>query len=188
MDNRSHLLECALALFAARGYEAVGVQEIVDTAGVTKPTLYHHFTSKRGLLDALLEKYFSEMNTVLREAADYHHDVPLTLEAVACASFEFARRQPDFYRMQIGMHFSSPDSEPSQAVRRFSMERYTIMEELFRLAALDHGNMKGRQRAYAATFLGMIDTYVGLYINSQVELNDVLVHQAVHQFMHGIFS
>ena len=33
MDNRSRLLECALDLFTARGYDAVGVQEIVDAAG-----------------------------------------------------------------------------------------------------------------------------------------------------------
>ena len=32
MDNRSNILECAMALFAARGYDAVGIQEIVDAA------------------------------------------------------------------------------------------------------------------------------------------------------------
>ena len=30
-----------------KGYDAVGVQEIVDTAGITKPTLYYYFGSKR---------------------------------------------------------------------------------------------------------------------------------------------
>ena len=43
MDNRARLLDCAQDLFAARGYDAVGVQEIVEAAGVTKPTLYHYF-------------------------------------------------------------------------------------------------------------------------------------------------
>jgi TetR/AcrR family transcriptional regulator len=56
MDNRSALLTHALQLFAARGYDAVGVQEIVEAAGITKPTLYHYFGSKRGLLDTLLAK------------------------------------------------------------------------------------------------------------------------------------
>ena len=54
MDNRSKILSCALKLFSARGYDAVGVQEIVDAAGITKPTLYHYFGSKRGLLETLL--------------------------------------------------------------------------------------------------------------------------------------
>ena len=41
MDNRELLLNTALELFHAKGYDAVGVQEIVDRAGVTKPTLYY---------------------------------------------------------------------------------------------------------------------------------------------------
>ena len=50
MDNRELLLNTALELFHAKGYDAVGVQEIVDRAGVTKPTLYYYFGSKLGLL------------------------------------------------------------------------------------------------------------------------------------------
>ena len=53
MDNRSAILSNALRLFAARGYDAVGIQEIVDEAGITKPTLYHYFGSKQGLLESL---------------------------------------------------------------------------------------------------------------------------------------
>ena len=53
---------------------------------------------------------------------------------------------------------------------------------------MDHGNMKGRQRAYAATFLGLINTYASLGLNGYAELNQALVNNAVHQFMHGIFS
>ena len=50
MDNRELLLNTALELFHAKGYDAVGVQEIVEKAGVTKPTLYYYFGSKLGLL------------------------------------------------------------------------------------------------------------------------------------------
>ena len=47
-DNRAKILACAMQLFAARGYDAVGVQEIVDAVGIAKPTLYHFFGSKAG--------------------------------------------------------------------------------------------------------------------------------------------
>lgn len=47
MDNKEKILQCALELFYARGYDAVGVQEIAETAGVTKPTLYYYFGSKK---------------------------------------------------------------------------------------------------------------------------------------------
>ena len=40
--------------FYEKGYDAIGVQEIADAAGVTKPTLYHYFGSKYGLLQAVI--------------------------------------------------------------------------------------------------------------------------------------
>lgn len=48
MDNRERILQCALELFYAKGYDAVGVQEIAQKAGITKPTLYYYFGSKYG--------------------------------------------------------------------------------------------------------------------------------------------
>ena len=42
-DTRAELLDGALDLFAAYGYDGVGVQQICNAAGVAKPTLYHHF-------------------------------------------------------------------------------------------------------------------------------------------------
>lgn len=43
MDNREKILKCALNLFYTKGYDAVGVQEIAESAGVTKPTLLSLF-------------------------------------------------------------------------------------------------------------------------------------------------
>ena len=36
MDNRENILTCALELFYQRGYDAVGIQEICQAAGITK--------------------------------------------------------------------------------------------------------------------------------------------------------
>ena len=61
MENREKLLSCALDLFYARGYDAVGIQEIVDAAGVTKPTMYYYFGSKKGLLEDLIQGIFNDL-------------------------------------------------------------------------------------------------------------------------------
>ncbi len=188
MDNKTRLLECALELFAARGYDAVGIQEIVDAAGVTKPTLYHYFNSKRGLLDALLAANFAALIAQAEQTTEYRHDLVLTLEKTARAYFDYAREHPAFYRLHLTLYFASPNSEPHQAVMDYQRRLYRMLEDLFAAAATDHGNMRGRQKLYAATFMGMINTYIGLFLSTGIELNDQLVYQAVHQFMHGIFS
>jgi len=188
MDNRSMLILCALRLFAARGYDAVSVQEVVDAAGVTKPTLYHYFGSKRGLLDALLIQHFDDLYRSVEQAATYRGDLPLTLNEVAAAYFNYAREHKSFYRLQLSTWFAPPHSDAFQAVDSLEERQQRLIENLFVQAADDHGNMRGRHRAYAATFLGMINTYVGLSLNGYLQLDDDLVHRAVHQFMYGIFS
>jgi len=188
MDTRDLLLDCALRLFAARGYDAVGVQEIVAAAGVTKPTLYHYFGSKRGLLEALLGGYFAQLNQVVREGADYHGNLPGTLKRLTAVLFAFARANPAFYRLQLALWFAPEQSEGFQVVSELNRIQYDLIEALFLRAAQDHGNMRARQRAYATTYLGMINTYVGMALNGFAQLDEKLVEQAVHQFQHGIYS
>ena len=188
MDNRANILTCALQLFATRGYDGVGVQEIVDAAGVTKPTLYHYFGSKQGLLETLLEEFFGPFFISLEEASVYRRDLPLTLNLLTTAYFQFANENRLYYRMVLAMWFAPVESVAFQAVLSLNEKQQQLLEGVFAQASQDHGNMKGRQRAYAATFLGMINTYIGLALNGYVQLNDELVYRAVHQFMYGIFS
>jgi TetR/AcrR family transcriptional regulator len=188
MDNRSKILSCALELFAARGYDAVGVQEIVDAACITKPTLYHYFGSKRGLLETLLAVESAPMFAAIERAASYRGDLSLTLHRVAAAYFGYAQAHRLTYRMQLAMWFAPPDSDAHVAVSGLNGRQQQLLETLFVQAAEDHGNMRGRHRAYAATFLGMVHTYVGLALNGYVVLDDDLTYRAVHQYMHGIFS
>lgn len=188
MDNRAKILDCALRLFAGQGYDAVGVQEIVDAAGITKPTLYHYFGSKHGLLEALLETHFSQLNQAVRVAATYQGDLPATLTRLVKVFFQYARENPTFYHLQLALWFAPRDSAAQQAVTRWFLEQYQVIEGVFIQAAHDHGNMRGRQRAYATTLTGMVNTYIGMALNGYTQLDDTLVYQAVHQFQHGIYS
>jgi TetR/AcrR family transcriptional regulator len=187
-DNRANILTQALELFAERGYDAVGVQEIAAAAGVTKPTLYHYFGSKAGLLEILLSSHFDLFIECVRSAALYRGDLPLTLTNVAQACFTFARQDPAFYRFQLSMNFAPPESDPAKVMRQFNENQYELIEHIFIQATNDHGNMRGRHQRYAVTFRGIIDTYIGLFLNGYIHLNDEVMVQAVHQFMHGIYS
>jgi AcrR family transcriptional regulator len=188
MDNRSTILSCALELFASYGYDAVGVQRIAEAAQVTKPTLYHYFGSKQGLLEALLKTHFSKLRQAIEQATAYNGDLPLALHNVTMAYFNFSNQNPVFYRMQLTMWFAPTYSETFKAVSAFNEKQQDLLENLFVQAASQHGNLKGRHQTYAATFLGMINTYIALSLNDYVELDPVLGHKAVHQFMHGIFA
>lgn len=55
-DPRERILESSYDLFARRGIRDVGIDEVIDRAGVAKATLYRHFLSKDDLVLAFLER------------------------------------------------------------------------------------------------------------------------------------
>jgi AcrR family transcriptional regulator len=55
-DARERIVGSAYDLFSRRSVGSVGVDEVVDRAGVAKATLYRHFRSKDELVLAFLER------------------------------------------------------------------------------------------------------------------------------------
>jgi AcrR family transcriptional regulator len=55
-DARRRILDSAYELFSRRGIRAVGVDELIDRAGVAKATFYNHFPSKDELVLAFLRQ------------------------------------------------------------------------------------------------------------------------------------
>jgi AcrR family transcriptional regulator len=53
---RERILETSYELFSQRGIRAVGVDELIERAGVAKASLYRHFPSKDDLVVAFLER------------------------------------------------------------------------------------------------------------------------------------
>lgn len=188
LDNRSTILQGALTLFAARGYDAIGVQDIVAAAGVTKPTLYHYFGNKRGLLKTLVRERLAPLLTRLTEQTQYHGDLTLTLQQVVAAYFQFAQQEPGFYRMLLAMWIGPPDNDAFQVVAAAYAQQHQLLETMFTTAAADHGNMRGRHRLYAALFLGTIHTYISLFLNEHLALDMYAQQQCVQHFSYGIYS
>ncbi|WP_281310544.1 TetR/AcrR family transcriptional regulator [Flavobacterium flavigenum] len=55
--KRDEMIKIAYAIFYKNGFHATGVDAIVDNTGISKRTLYKHFTSKEGLIIATVNYY-----------------------------------------------------------------------------------------------------------------------------------
>ncbi|AWN17208.1 TetR/AcrR family transcriptional regulator [Salinisphaera sp. LB1] len=53
---RDGILDTATRLFAAQGYRATGINQIIREAGVAKASFYHHFPSKQALGEAFVQR------------------------------------------------------------------------------------------------------------------------------------
>lgn len=63
-------LETAIRLFQSRGYDAVGVAELVGELGIKPPSFYAAFGSKAGLLERAIERYSAGEANVFERARD----------------------------------------------------------------------------------------------------------------------
>ncbi len=67
-QRRAQLLEAANEMFSAKGYHAAAMDDIADAAGVSKPVLYQHFSSKLDLYLALLDQACDRLVEVVSQA------------------------------------------------------------------------------------------------------------------------
>jgi AcrR family transcriptional regulator len=79
---RERLLAAAGELFYAEGVHTVGIDRVIDRAGVAKASLYSTFGSKEGLVRAYLEDYQDRVLGRRRAAADAESDPVAAILAV----------------------------------------------------------------------------------------------------------
>lgn len=193
MDNREKILSCAMELFYERGYDAVGVQEIVEKAGVTKPTLYHYFGSKRGLLESMLNEHFVVMEEKLKAAAEHNASIPEVLYKIARAFFDGATGDPCFFLLMLSLFYSGRKSEGFQVVYPLIERYYRLYVSVFENGSNELGNMHGRQEQFAVGFSGILNHHLMMAARdmddlSRLEISDQQTAAIVQQFMYGIYS
>lgn len=193
MDNRETIMDVALELFYSKGYNAVGVQEIAEKAGITKPTLYYYFGSKRGLLESILERGFRQMREAVTAAAADGLDLPDSLYRVARGFFDFAGSHRKLYLLMLSIFYSARDNEAYQTVAPFIEAHYLQMVQFFDDASDELGNMNGRQEQFAIGFIGFLNHFimmVGYSVkdDEEIEISDEQTFALVKQFLYGIYS
>ena len=55
-ERKNEILDVAEQLFAEKGFDNASTNDIINRIGIARGTLYHHFTSKEEILDALVER------------------------------------------------------------------------------------------------------------------------------------
>jgi AcrR family transcriptional regulator len=82
-ETHNHILETATQLFSKNGYDATGVAEICQAAGVSKGAFYHHFPSKQAIFMELLNSYLNGIDSGFKLMRQEDKDVPQSILQMA---------------------------------------------------------------------------------------------------------
>jgi AcrR family transcriptional regulator len=98
-ERRAQLLNAAQEVFVANGYHAAAMDEIAETAHVSKPVLYQHFPSKRELYLALLDSHLAALTDLMLTALNSTTDNKQRVQAVMRAYYEFIAGSDQAHRL-----------------------------------------------------------------------------------------
>lgn len=135
------VFETARDLFYHRGVRAVGVDEIVSQAGVTKPSLYRAYASKDDLVAACLEESGKEAREDLDAAIAMAPDNPREQLRIIVRYFAAKIMCPDFRGCPMSntaVEFPEPGHPGRAVLESCKLEnRARILEITRRLPARD---------------------------------------------------
>jgi TetR/AcrR family transcriptional regulator len=186
MDNKNNLIEIALNLFDDKGYQGVGIQEICDKAGVTKPTLYHYFGSKLGLLSAIFESKLKDDINFFKNESSYNGDFRNSIQKLTFALASCYSKNIRTYHLLFSYILNSRENEDSTIALKYLNQIHKIVLNLFIASKEQNGNMNGREQQFAYSYLAIIIDYLNRH--GIDDNKDEALYLLLHQFQFGINS
>jgi AcrR family transcriptional regulator len=154
-ETTAALIAAARRLFAERGYAAVGTEEIVRQAGVTRGALYHHFRrGKEELFQAVLVQVSAETMRAVAARASQAGD-PWEELVTGIDTFLDVCTTPDVQQIML---IDGPSVLGWDVWRAIDADHGLGLLETAVQAAMDAGKLiSGSARAIAQVLLGALD-------------------------------
>ncbi|HEY3417727.1 MAG TPA: TetR/AcrR family transcriptional regulator [Armatimonadota bacterium] len=149
LDARQELLRAAAKLFAERGFNATGVQDITAAAGVNKAMLYYYFGSKDGLYDLLIAQGITAIAEAVAVAEEPGLSLHVRIYRLVSAYLTVVVEQPEIARIIYREALGAGESTRPVVVEHFT-------RTLQRVAAI-------LDQAYDDGGLGKVDTLLAAY-------------------------
>lgn len=144
--TRADVLAAATPLLYEHGIDGIGVAELCAEAGISKQTLYRHFGSKEGLVQAVLEQRSARVGRWLHDAAQSAGDAPADRMAAVFDALGEWFAEPQFRGCVVMNAAAQHHAEPVLGIAGRHLQ---MLRELFTSIAHDAGapdaDVLGRQ-------------------------------------------
>lgn len=111
-DVRARLLGSAAELFSSKGYAGTTVREIVERAGVTKPSMYYYFRSKEGIYLDLMRPPLKGFTEQIVSAAMEMGTARERITRLCLRSYDDFVRNLPIARILFSFYYGPPQGAP----------------------------------------------------------------------------
>jgi len=142
-QRRQQLLETAAQLFAKRGYAGATTAELARAAGVTEPIIYRHFSSKRDLFIALIDRTGEETIRLWRKHLSDAPDPAERLRRLTGVNPMVTNKGRGVYRVIVQAMTEIEDEQILDALQRHIKALHEFVTEEV-VKAQDNGQVSKR--------------------------------------------
>ena len=131
--KREAILDCAVRIFAERGFDDADVQDIANASGVGKGTVYRYFGKKEDLFLAAADACMQRLEKHVFRAIERVENIVQLIRRGGLAYAEFFRDHPEVVEIFIQERATFRNSiRPTQLVYR--QKNRPVFEDMFRQA------------------------------------------------------
>jgi AcrR family transcriptional regulator len=181
-ERREQLISVGRTLFADKGFEAVSVEEIAATAGVSKPVVYEHFGGKEGLYAVVVDREMNHLLTMISSALQGDHP-RLLLEQAGMALFDYIESQPDGFRILVR---DSPVSQQTGSFASLIVDVAGQVEHLLADQFKAHGLPTRLAPMYSQMLVGMTALTGQWWLDARKPRKDEVVAHLVNLAWNGL--
>jgi TetR/AcrR family transcriptional regulator len=136
-EKKDRILMAAAALFASKGYAGTAIREIVEAAGVTKPTLYYYFKDKEDLYVKLMDEAMEAFAQILEESLIRSGSMRERLVSLFCNVIELFQRHVDCVRLVNAMMHGSREAAPEYDYTASKSYLESVLSEILHLGVVE---------------------------------------------------
>ena len=188
-ETERRLLDCALTLFASKGYSATSVREIIEAADVTRPVLYYYCDNKEDLFRRVVQwthgDAYDRLECLLAETSG----AVQRLRAVIRETFLFCAADPRIPQLMFQTTFAPAVSGLTEFLQEIAQRRFSIVVQVMQ-KGLDTAELHGGDAvSLALVFCSMMDHHVNIlsrFPNPDKNLTAERADALVDVFLHGV--
>lgn len=194
VNTRDKILEAAIKLFSEKGFNGTTTKEVAELAEVNEALIFRHFSTKRELYGAIIERKIHE-EPGIEFSLETHRDSRddrLVFTAIASRMFEKCGNDPSFMRL---LHFSALEGHDlSDMFFDTYVEYINMLLSDYIESRISDGAFKSLSPFYASkAFIGMVVNQIivqelfGEKKKNNIDL-DKMIGTFVEIFLEGIKS
>jgi len=184
-ETKVKIFSTAATLFSQNGFNGVSMREISEHSGVSKPTIYYYFGSKKGIYETLVKTGVEHVFETLEKVNNLDLSAKDKLKEMTRRFFYISWKNPEFVKFFMSLGFWQENNECSEEMKKVALTRGHVLMDI-----INEGKKTGQfgKNVEADVAMNIIGGTIQLYTVQQLKTDKkILTDQLADKVIERIF-